>query len=129
MELMELTATIAGWMGALFTVTAYALVSLKRLDADMPIFHLMNMMGGALLAFSSATSGAWPSTTVNVIWLLIGAQALISAQFFSLPSLRRLGMFLIGRRLQQVEVPTATVIDSTTISVDVVPEASALPAP
>lgn len=77
---MSLAASAAGWMGTLCTAVAYALVSRQRLSADSTLFQTLNVLGGALLAVSAASSGAWPSVTSNVVWVLIGVQAVIGIQ-------------------------------------------------
>lgn len=73
-------ATAAGWVGALSTAAAYLLVSRRVIEPDAPMFQLINMLGGALLAVSAAASGAWPSVTSNFVWVLIGVQALVGAR-------------------------------------------------
>ncbi|WP_153033992.1 hypothetical protein [Amycolatopsis sp. YIM 10] len=79
-ELLSLAASAAGWAGTLCTAAAYALVSRQRLSADSTLFQALNVLGGALLAVSAASSGAWPSVTSNVVWVLIGVQAVIGVR-------------------------------------------------
>ena len=71
-ELLPLVAAAAGWIGALCTATAYALVSRTS--------QSINMLGGALLAVSAAANGAWPSVTSNFVWVIIGMQTLVGVR-------------------------------------------------
>lgn len=68
-----------GWLGAAGTITAYALVSTRRLAPDSRAFQGTNAVGAAFLAGSAAAAHSWPSTAVNVLWALIGMQALVAA--------------------------------------------------
>ena len=77
---MSVAASAAGWTGTLCTAAAYALVSRQRLTADSTLFQALNVLGGVLLAVSAASSGAWPSLTSNVVWVLIGVQAVIGVR-------------------------------------------------
>ena len=70
----------AGWLGAVATVGAYALVTQRRIEPDSMRFQGLNAAGATLLATSAAATGAWPSLTVNFLWMLIGAQAMIGAR-------------------------------------------------
>lgn len=79
-EILSLTSEAAGWIGALGTTAAYALVSLRRIAPDSAVFHSMNMAGAALLAISAASNGTWPVVTANFVWIFIGVQALVGAR-------------------------------------------------
>ncbi|HLS48427.1 MAG TPA: hypothetical protein VK024_00405 [Actinomycetaceae bacterium] len=72
--------SIIGWGGAAATVTAYALVTRRRLEPDSFSFHALNLVGATALCVSASVSAAWPSAVVNVIWILIGAQAVVAAK-------------------------------------------------
>ncbi|RLP77283.1 hypothetical protein D9V32_02180 [Mycetocola tolaasinivorans] len=73
----SLLIVAAGWIGAVFTVAAYGLLSAGKLAADSPWFQAGNIVGAALLLISAASNGAWPSAVVNGIWIVIGLQASI----------------------------------------------------
>ena len=75
---VQLAVTLAGWTGALATVFAYGMVTAKRITPDSLLFQGLNIGGASLLAVSASTYGAWPSAVVNVIWVTIGAFALIT---------------------------------------------------
>ncbi len=57
-------------------MAAYALLSLGRLDGNGAVFQLLNLAGSAAVCVNSSVNGAWPSATLNVVWMAIGAVAL-----------------------------------------------------
>jgi hypothetical protein len=66
----------AGWLGAGVLLLAYGLVSSARLRAGGPAYQLMNLGGSVGLALSAGVHNAWPSATVNVLWMGIAVVAL-----------------------------------------------------
>jgi hypothetical protein len=66
-----------GWAGAAALLLAYGLVAGGRLAGSSVRFHALNLFGGAALAVNSGVNGAWPSAALNVVWLGIGAWALL----------------------------------------------------
>ncbi|MDD9207811.1 hypothetical protein PU560_15250 [Georgenia sp. 10Sc9-8] len=93
--LLPLLVSVAGWIGAAATLGAYLLVSQRRVEPDSIKFQGMNMLGAALLGVSATVSGAWPSATLNYIWILIGVQAVISARHVV-----RMGLARVLRRMR-----------------------------
>ena len=72
-------ASSVGWVGAVGTVGAYALVSQRRLEPTSLRFQGLNLLGGSLLAVSALSHGNWSSTVCNLIWMFFGAQAMLRA--------------------------------------------------
>lgn len=66
-----------GWIGSILYVIAYLLLTLKKMTADNPIYHLLNILGAVGLIINAFHWGNLPSVAVNIVWLLIGAFALI----------------------------------------------------
>jgi hypothetical protein len=66
-----------GWIGALLLLTAYLLVSLRRLAGNGVVFQLLNIAGSIGLAVASIAGGVWPSVAVNVVWIAIGIGILV----------------------------------------------------
>jgi hypothetical protein len=73
-------ATSVGWVGAVGTVGAYALVSRRRLDANSMRFQTINVVGAGLLAVSALSAGNWPSLVSNFVWMYFGLHALVKAR-------------------------------------------------
>lgn len=68
---------ILGWTGAVLVLGAYGLLSAGRLDARSGVFQLLNVIGAAGFVVNSGWYGAYPSATLNVIWMGIGIYALL----------------------------------------------------
>jgi hypothetical protein len=67
---------VLGWLGSIAVVTAYSLISLQKLRSDSKIYQWLNLVGSVGLAVNTAYFHAYPSTVVNVVWLLIASSAL-----------------------------------------------------
>jgi hypothetical protein len=68
-----------GWIGAAGVLTAYALTTAGRIAATSVAYLLVNFTCAIALGMSTALAHAWPSTTVNVLWLVIGMLPLVRA--------------------------------------------------
>jgi hypothetical protein len=62
---------VLGWAGAIILLSAYALVSVKRLEGNSSMYQILNLIGGALLIVNTFFYGAFPSTAVNLVWITI----------------------------------------------------------
>jgi hypothetical protein len=74
---MKLFVEIVGWIGAALIVGAYALLSAGKVKGDSRTYHVMNILGAAGFVVNSGWNGALPSAALNVVWLGIGAYALL----------------------------------------------------
>jgi hypothetical protein len=74
---MKLAIEMMGWSGAVLIIAAYALLSAGRLSAESRTYHLMNILGAIGFIVNSGWNGALPSAALNVLWLGIGAYALL----------------------------------------------------
>ncbi|MBN8578968.1 MAG: hypothetical protein J0L66_18655 [Cytophagales bacterium] len=68
--------TLLGWVGALSYISAYFLVSTKRIQADKPLFHWLNIAGGVLMVVNALSQLDYPNVFVNAVWAVIGLFAL-----------------------------------------------------
>ena len=73
---MKLLIDIMGWVGSLEVILAYGLNSYQRLKSDSVIFQLLNLTGGAFLIVNTLYYGAYPSTFINIVWVVIAIVAL-----------------------------------------------------
>jgi hypothetical protein len=71
---------LCGWLGAGSLLLAYVLVSTGRLQGNSARFNWINIAGGALLAYGSWVKAAWPSVTLNLVWIVIGLRAIVFHQ-------------------------------------------------
>ena len=67
----NLIVDILGWAGAVTLLSAYGLVSTKKLEGDSAPYQLLNLAGGLFLIVNTVYYGAYPSSAVNLIWSLI----------------------------------------------------------
>lgn len=60
-----------GWTGSLLVVGVYALNIAGKLKSTSPLYLWANVVGSIGLAVNTYYMGAYPSSGVNVIWILI----------------------------------------------------------
>ena len=70
-----LLVDVAGWIGAVALLTAYALVSGGRVGGRGPAFQSLNLVGAVGLLANGVWHGAWPSAALNAVWLVVGLVA------------------------------------------------------
>lgn len=70
---------IVGWLGAISLLAGYVLITARRIQAASATFALLNAFGSIALIINSTAHSAWPSATLNIIWLIIAATALRAA--------------------------------------------------
>lgn len=68
---------IVGWTGATLILLAYLLLSMGRLTGRSILYQAMNVVGAAGFIVNGWWHGAIPSAALNVVWMLIGAVALL----------------------------------------------------
>lgn len=73
---VETLVAIVGWLGVVFYIMAYLLLSIGKLTSKNPLFHLLNILGATGLITDSAYHKDSPNLVVNVVWLLIGLFAI-----------------------------------------------------
>ncbi|HEY6243973.1 MAG TPA: hypothetical protein VIX17_08510 [Pyrinomonadaceae bacterium] len=74
---LAILINIVGWSGSVAVVAAYSLISLQKLRSDSKVYQWLNLIGSVGLAINTAYFRAYPSTVVNVVWLLIACSALV----------------------------------------------------
>ena len=77
MSSLELFVEIAGWAGAVLILLAYLLLSMGRLTGQSALYQGMNVVGAAGFVANGWWHRALPSASLNVVWALIGALALL----------------------------------------------------
>lgn len=68
----NLVIDILGWTGSILYLLAYALVSLKRTEGDSLLYQGINIFAGALLVIYTLYLGAYATTGLNAVWVVIG---------------------------------------------------------
>jgi len=73
---MQLFSSIVGWTGTALIVSAYFLVSTKRVPATSKVYQWMNVAGALGIAVNAYQQAAWPSFGLQIIWICIGLYSL-----------------------------------------------------
>ena len=68
----KLLIDILGWTGSILYLLAYALVSLKKTEGDSVLYQGMNVFAATLLVIYTLFLGAYATTGLNAVWVLIG---------------------------------------------------------
>jgi len=74
---VKLFIDIVGWLGAVLLLTAYFLVSSRRIEATSSRYQVMNIVGSSFLVLNAGYYHALPSAFVNAVWIGIGVYSLI----------------------------------------------------
>lgn len=70
----------AGWIGAAALLAAYWLVSTQRVEGTARRYQALNAVGSVLLLVNTGYYGAYPSSLVNLLWLVIAGWGLARAR-------------------------------------------------
>ena len=68
----KLLIDLLGWTGSVLYLLAYALVSLKKAEGDSVLYQGMNIFAGVLLVIYTLSLGAFATTGLNAVWVVIG---------------------------------------------------------
>ena len=63
---------ILGWTGSILYLLAYALVSAKKTEGDSLLYQGINVFAGTLLVIYTLYLGAYATTGLNAVWVVIG---------------------------------------------------------
>lgn len=69
---MNIIINILGWTGSILYLLAYALVSLKKTEGDSLLYQGINIFAGTLLVIYTVYLGAYATTGLNAVWVIIG---------------------------------------------------------
>ena len=68
----NLLINILGWTGSVLYLLAYALVSMKKTEGDSLLYQGINIFAGTLLVIYTLYLGAYATTGLNAVWVVIG---------------------------------------------------------
>jgi hypothetical protein len=74
----QLLIDITGWAGSVMVLIAYGLLSMHKLTANSKFYQSLNILGSACLIINTIFYRAFPSTFVNIVWLIIALIALVN---------------------------------------------------
>lgn len=61
----------AGWIGAILVLSAYSLLTSRKLSGESRTYHGMNLLGAILVGINSIENSAYPSVTINIVWVIV----------------------------------------------------------
>ena len=71
-----------GWLGAALYIGAYFFLSIRKLSADKPFYHVLNALGGLCLIINAVSLKDSPNFFINLIWLFIASLTAINIASF-----------------------------------------------
>ncbi len=69
---MKILIEVIGWIAAVMMLSAYVLLTTGRLSSVSPVYQWLNVLSGAGFIVNSGWNGAYPSASINVMWMAIG---------------------------------------------------------
>ena len=74
---MKLLVEVIGWVAAVMMLSAYLLLTSGRLSSTSKSYQWLNVLSGAGFVVNSGWNGAYPSASLNLIWMGIGIYGLL----------------------------------------------------
>ena len=74
---MDIILQGLGWVGAAGLLSAYFLISTKRLSPDSIKYQWINLISAIMLAINAYYIGSIPFIIINVFWAIVAAMSLI----------------------------------------------------
>lgn len=68
----KLLIDILGWTGSILYLLAYTLVSMKKTEGDSLLYQGLNIFAGSLLVIYTLSLGAYATTGLNAVWVVVG---------------------------------------------------------
>lgn len=68
-----------GWVGVLFILAAYALLTFGVLGADDWAYHALNAFGSVGIIVDALAQKNWQPAVLNVVWLGLAAFGILSS--------------------------------------------------
>ncbi len=75
-DLISILIEIIGWVGSFEVILAYALVSNQKIGSASATYQWLNLTGGVFLTLHTIVHQAYPSTFINLVWIIIALIAL-----------------------------------------------------
>jgi len=74
---MEIIIQTVGWIGTMFTVLAYFLVSRQYATTKIKVYQFMNLFGSVGVGINVFHQEAWPALALQITWAIITVASLI----------------------------------------------------
>ena len=73
----EIYIEVIGWVGTVLILSAYFLLTLRKLSRESKLYHLMNLVGGLSIVINSVVNQAYPPAALNIAWSLIALYGIV----------------------------------------------------
>lgn len=73
---MILIMDYLGWIGAVFYIVSYLLLSFQIVTSQQVIYHFLNILGAVCLILNALQINDLPNVVVNIVWAAIGLVAI-----------------------------------------------------
>jgi len=73
----EQVTELAGWLGVIFILIAYGLLSFGVLSADHIGYHALNLVGGVGIIVDALADKNYQPAVLNLIWIAIAVFAIV----------------------------------------------------
>ncbi len=80
MNMTEIIIETIGWSGSVLILAAYFLNMQHRILATSPLYIWANLVGGFCFVINTYYHHAFPSMTLNIVWVLIAVYSLVKAK-------------------------------------------------
>jgi hypothetical protein len=70
------TIETVGWVAAAMMLLAYLLLTMGKITGRSNLYQWLNVLSGAGFIVNSGWNGAYPSASINVVWVAIGLYGL-----------------------------------------------------
>ena len=77
--IINMITDVIGWIGAILLVSAYFLVSTKKITPSSTTYHLMNFLGAFGAGINVFAQAAYPSVALETVWAGIAIFGLYNA--------------------------------------------------
>lgn len=85
--MLPIAIEFIGWAAAVMMLSAYLLLTAGRISARSRIYQWLNVLSGVGFVINSGWNGAYPSASINVIWMMIGLYGLSRRALEGTPAL------------------------------------------
>lgn len=75
-SIISIFIEVIGWTGSLEVILAYALVSNNKISSTSQAYQWLNLSGGVFLIIHTIVHESYPSTFINIVWVVIALIAL-----------------------------------------------------
>jgi hypothetical protein len=80
---------IIGWIGSLEVILAYAMISMQKVTSKSLLYQVLNGTGAVFLIVNTLYYTSYPSTFINVVWLVIATIAISRMVFEKISASRK----------------------------------------